>query len=148
MYRYVRSMSQSRKNIIGDLEEKAVPLVEHLVKIIVFQERGNLKHWCDELGAFIRTVPKLKSNNRYPTSDIIYHAIWDDEYKNIDIIIDNVIYMNSLYEPLETDRDIIVNFCSNYIEWLSKQLSSTGFVYVRQCTQTAMSILNKYKQGE
>ena len=50
MHLYIKGMSQSRKNIIGDLEEKAVPLVEHLVKIIMFQETGNLKHWCDELG--------------------------------------------------------------------------------------------------
>lgn len=31
MYLYIKGMSQSRKNIIGDLEEEAVPLVEHLV---------------------------------------------------------------------------------------------------------------------
>lgn len=148
MYLYIKGMSQSRKNIIGDLEEKAVPLVEHLVKIIMFQETGNLKHWCDELGGFINRVPRLRSSNKFPSKDLIFHAIWDERSKVLDMVMDDVEYTNPKYTPIEYDEDTIRGFCEDYVDWLSGTLSNVGQATVRQCTQIAMNILNKYKQGE
>lgn len=148
MHLYIKGMSQSRKNLIGDLEEKAVPLVQHLVKIIMFQETGNLKHWCDELGGFINRVPKLWSSNKFPNKDLIFHAIWDERSKVLDMVIDDVEYTNPKYTPVEYEEDTIRSFCEDYVDWLSEVLSITGQATVRQCTQSAMNILNMYKQGE
>ena len=148
MYLYIKGMSQSRKNLIGDLEEKAVPLVEHLVKIIMFQETGNLKHWCDELGGFINRVPKLRSSNKFPSKDLIFHVIWDEQSKILDLVMDDVEYTNPKYTPAEYDESIIRDFCEKYVDWLATILSADGRTSVRQCTQAAMSILNKYKRGE
>lgn len=138
-------MSQSRKNIVADLEEKAVPLVEHLVKIIMFQETGNMKHWCDELGGFINRVPRLKSSNKLPSADVIYHAIWDERSNYLSMVIDDVEYTNPKYTPIVLDEYIIRNFCEDYIEWLSIKLSTDGQTTVRECTQSAMNILDKYR---
>lgn len=138
-------MSQSRKNIVADLEEKAVPLVKYLVKIIMFQERGNLKHWCDELGGFINRVPRLKSNNKLPSADVIYHAIWDERSNYLSMVIDDVEYTNPKYTPIVLDEYIIRNFCEDYIEWLSIKLSTGGQTTIRECTQSAMNILNKHR---
>lgn len=138
-------MSQSRKNIVADLEEKAVPLVKHLVKIIMFQETGNMKHWCDELGGFINRVPRLKSSNKLPSADVIYHAIWDERSNYLSMVIDDVEYTNPKYTPIVLDEYIIRNFCEDYIEWLSIKLSTDGQTTVRECTQSAMNILDKYR---
>lgn len=68
---YIRCVGKSRKDIIEDLDSKSIPLVEHLIKIILFQHRGNLKHWCDEVGGFIHKVPTLKHSNKFTDYNFI-----------------------------------------------------------------------------
>lgn len=72
---YIKCMGQSRNDIRNDLDNKGDQLVEHLVKIILYRERGNLAHWCDELGSFIHKVPKLKSRNRFPDKQFMLYKI-------------------------------------------------------------------------
>lgn len=143
---YIKCMSKSKKDIWADLDDKASPLVEHLIKIILFQHRGNLKHWCDELGGFIHKVSTFKHNNKFPDYNFIYHSIWDNESKVLDITVDNVKFLNQPYKPYDISISDIRSFCESYISWLSKELSNTGRVYVSQCRDKALDLLSKYEE--
>lgn len=142
---YIKCMGQSRNDIRNDLDNKGDQLVEHLVKIILYRERGNLVHWCDELGSFIHKVPKLKSRNRFPDKDFIYHSIWDTESERLSQTIDYIQHRYKAYNGYDVPEHDVRAFIEEYIGWLSEQLSKYGAVYVSQCADVAMELLDKYR---
>lgn len=143
---YIKCMGKSRKDIIEDLDSKSVPLVEHLIKIILYQHRGNFAHWIDEVFGFIPRVDKLKGKNRFPDAKTIYHAMWDMNELNLDRTVKYVERICKDYEPYPIDILDIQDFVASYLKSLSKELSEYGRVYPSNCEDTIRTLLSKYKE--
>lgn len=144
MYKLVRCHAKPRSDIFDTLENSADQLVEHLVKIAMFQDNGNLKHWVDELGGFVNRIPKIKGKNQPPLKDFIYRALTEYEYNRLDATIENVEFLYKKVKPVTTSKRFIKKYIDEYMKWLSEELSEKGFVYASKCSCIAQEILDKY----
>lgn len=101
--------------------------IEHLVKLAILDSPQNVNHWRQEVYASMHELPKLKSTGKYPTSDWIYQQIWDyygdDLAKYFDIAIKEELGVNL---KANVTADKIVEPLSEYISWLSTNLSNQG----------------------
>lgn len=145
MYKYIWCMGKSRRDILEDLDNKSTELVLHLVKIILFRTRGNLKHWCDELYGFVPAVDRLKGSNKYPSADFIYRALWNGPSKNLLRTI--VAVKNSYdYKPYKVSTEVVSNYIQLYLQWASEELSQHGRLPGKKgCSDKAMEILNEFE---
>lgn len=143
---YIRCMGKSRKDIIEDLDSKSIPLIEHLIKIILYQRRGNLTHWIDEVFGFIPRVDKLKGKNKFPDAKTIYHAMWDMNQLNLDRTVKYVERICKDYEPYTISIQDIESFVTSYLKWLAIELSEYGRVYPSDCEDVIRDLLSKYKE--
>lgn len=143
MHRLIRCHAKSRSDIFDTLENSADQLIEHLIKIAMFQENGNLKHWRDELGGFVNRIPKMKGKNQLPSKEFIYHALTDYEYNRLDATIENVQFLYKNAKPVTTSKQFIRKYIDEYMNWLSEELSTKGFVYASRCSYVSQELLNK-----
>ena len=147
MYKFIRCYAKSRSDIFNMLENSADQLIEHLVKIAMFQDNGNLKHWRDELGGFINKIPKLKGKNQLPSKEFIYQALTEYEYNRLDATIENVQFLYKKLTPITTSKLFIKNYVDRYMKWLSEELASKGYVYASKCSFIAQEILDSCNNG-
>ena len=118
---YVKCMGKSKKDIVEDLDNKSVELIRHLIKIVLYQDRGNLDHWSKELYGFLPSIPSLKGRNRYPSKDYIY-------------------------EPYPISEDEIREYVYRYLEWVADELSTYGVLEGRNaCAQKATELAEEYR---
>lgn len=57
-------------------DESPKPLIHLSYYLENSNDNINLSHWAKEIYSFINTVPKLKSNNKFPSELFIYRNIY------------------------------------------------------------------------
>lgn len=124
----VQGMSATQLDMSKTLQDKSVPLLIHLAYYSESSSDNiNLSHWAKEIYSFINTVPKLKSNNKFPSELFIYRNIYRTYFDCLQDWLPGEFAKEDIqYEP--SRLRIIEDFCSEYCEWLSIKLSVHGKV--------------------
>lgn len=141
---YLNEMSTEWKNIERELGSSSTKeILIHLIKIYYCSHSRDRGHWVDEIYSFYHDIPKQKSNNKYPPADKIYKVIWDywgDTFDSIEYSL------SKDYDEFKGIHigDEAIEFCRDYIQWLSDRLSRAGSVTRSEVTQKIKSLLNKY----
>lgn len=129
----IQEMAETRKEVQkilrgNDVEE----MIEHLIKIIIFNSPKNINHWKTEVYSKFHGLPLMKHNKKPPDKKFIFDTIWDYFGDRLEYIIDCVIRK----EPEEKLKSKLDSVLANevytkvlaYIEWLSKKLSEKTVV--------------------
>lgn len=129
---YVRAMSTSKKDFKRRLHDISGELTEHLIKLYLYPNSQYANHWRKEVWAFLHYVPKLKHNNKIPTSDFIFNGI--------SIYLDQVesfLYMlmeeYSELSPERLDPDEATSLIEQYFENISIRLSKDSTISSSEC---------------
>ncbi len=67
MIEYILALSRYNKDIFSKLADSSENVIDHLIKIVLWPNMQEQNHWKKEVWNLIRSVPKLKSSNRFPT---------------------------------------------------------------------------------
>ena len=141
---YVRCMGMSRKDIIEDLDNRSIELVRHLIKIVLYQDRGNLDHWTKELYGFLPSIPNLKGKNRFPDKQTILIGLWNRTQNRISRMMGGLIRDYS-YKPYDVSEDVVRDYVYNYLNWVAEELSAYGVMEGKvACANKALELLNEY----
>ena len=132
-----------RRKIEDILVNKSPEILEHLIKIYFYPGNDSINHWKDEIYSFINRVPKVKFNNKFPSSKFIYdktYGVWWDTIPNIvDKVLDE--YGDSNRDSNMSD---CLDFCSRYFTWLSNELSSKGLISKKDVYEIIDNLLHDY----
>lgn len=145
MYKLIRCMSKSSRDIGAELDEKARQVVVHLIKIYMFRERGNLIHWMDELFGFLHSVSRLKGKNKFPSSEFIFRNMWEGQKIRFHRLVSQVYSKYSkAYEPYDVTEDEIEDFVVSYLHWVADELSKYGeLLDSESCVDKVKELLNE-----
>lgn len=141
---YIKCMGMSRRNIIEDLDNKSIELVRHLIKIILYQDRGNLDHWSKELYEFLPSIPNLKGKNRFPDKNTILSGLWDRTQTRIHRMISGLI-RDYVYKPYDVSEYEVRDYVYRYLKWVAEELSAYGVMEGKiACANKAIELLRDY----
>ena len=144
---YIKCMGMSRKDILEDLDNKSIELVRHLIKIVVYQDRGNLDHWSKELYGFLPSIPSLKGKNRFPDKRTILSGLWDRTQQRIHTMLTGMI-KDYVYTPYDVSEDEVRDYVYRYLEWVAEELSTYGVMEGKiACASKAIELLDDYRFG-
>ena len=124
-------LSKSLRDIRCDIDEKGVEIMLHLIKVFVFRRCNSYDHWKSEIHAFLPKVSKLKRTNKYPKSDFIFHALWDNQKDDLEKFLKWILTDYTTYDKLvvvNSNIQQLGKFIDDYLHWLSEELSKKGFV--------------------
>ena len=142
---YVKCMGKSKKDIIEDLDNKSVELIRHLIKILLYQDRGNLDHWSKELYGFLPSIPSLKGKNKYPSKDLSLSGLWGRSQNRIHRMITGM-KKDYIYDPYPVSEDEIRDYVYKYLSWIAEELSIYGVLESRNtCAQKAIQLAKEYR---
>ena len=145
MFRYIYGFGKSRKDILEEIDSSAYQLIEHLVKIILYRDRGNLDHWCKELYGFLPRIDKIKGKNKYPSKDMIINALERDKHTTVCHVLKRV-KLDYEYVPYNVSINVIENFIDLYFDWISEILCKEGELPGKiKCADKAKEILDEFE---
>lgn len=100
-------------------------------------------HWKKEVWNLIRSVPKLKSSNRFPTYSQIRKQIWES-YE--DVIYEHIcLWVDEIDEdPIPFDYESVYHAIEEYMDWLASQLCDKGVVRSSETYAKIEEIRTKY----
>lgn len=128
MYR-VQEMAENRKAIKDRLiSYKTKEMIEHLIRLIIFDSPNNRNHWRGEVYGLLNDIPLMKHNKRPPDKNFIFQTIWDYYGDRLDYLTESVLRQEPKEKLKENKKisdfaDEIITKVKDYILWLSKQLS-------------------------
>lgn len=145
MFRHIYGFGKSRRDILEEIDSSAYQLIEHLVKIILYRDRGNLDHWCKELYGFLPRIDKIKGKNKYPSKDMIINALERDKHTTVCNVLKRV-KLDYEYVPYNVSINVIENFINLYFDWISEILSKEGELPGKiKCADKAKEILDEFE---
>lgn len=124
---YIKAFANRQKEIYRMLESKSSVVLEHIAKLMMCPNHSDVNHWKQEIFAALSRVPKMKSSNKYPSSNEILKHTWNIWY---DSLLDMVKAIADEYDvklDKKTARQIYTS-SHEYLTWLSDNLSLSGYV--------------------
>lgn len=126
MKRYIKGMSDTRGNIASILDDNALIVISHIIKLYSYPDNQSKNHWIEEIYSAIHRVKTLKSNHKYPSADFIFKSMWEDSnYRRFDkeysIIMED-------YGESDVSKSYVKSLVLNYLHWLADNLSEYGAV--------------------
>lgn len=139
------------KEIQSELSNYTIPIVKRMAKIQIINDESKRKHWIHKIYEFVHEVPQVSTTNEFPTAAQIEESLFPDSVRSdlFEIIID---YLRdygkqedeNLREYTLTDLNILFNIYKRYVNLLSEQLSSEGYVseeWVEDTINTLFTVL-------
>ena len=127
MIDYIRAFSRSRTDVLNKLADNSEHVIDHLIKVFLWPDVQEQAKWKEEIWNFIRSVPKLKSSNKFPSYKQIKNEIWnsyeDVIYEHIGLWIDEI-----SEEHIPFDYEDVYHAIEEYMTWLANTLSEKGVV--------------------
>lgn len=126
--------AMSKKDLKNVLDDIGYNIIEHIVKLYFYRNKGATRHWRREIFSFLHRVSVLKHNHKLPSSDFLYENLYHVNSNKIGRI---VLSVTQWYVDEYGDSDVAVNddsisdvtdMISRYLKWLSENLSRTGDV--------------------
>ena len=123
------------EEIQSELSNYTIPIVKRMSKIQIIDNESKRKHWIRKIYEFVHDVPQVSTTNEFPTAAQIEEALFPDNVRSdlFEIIVDYLKdYGKREGEDLRkytlTDLNILFNIYKRYVNLLSEQLSSNGYV--------------------
>ena len=126
--------AMSKRDLKDVLDDIGYNIMEHIVKLYFYRNKGAVRHWRREIFSFLHRVSVLKHNHKLPSSDFLYENLYHVNSSKIKRI---VLSVTQWYVDEYGDSDIDVNedsisdvtdVISKYMRWLSDSLSKIGDV--------------------
>lgn len=147
--RYLLELAHKKQDIKLRLWDQSEYVITHLLCIYFWPNLEYVSHWISEVYSGIPTVPKMKHNNKYPSSKDIYESTFGgvedtfvyqfDTYK--DIVLSKE---DKLEEPENLNPNKIHDYLNDYFHWLSNELSKNGKVTKVHIEDKIHELLSKY----
>lgn len=127
----VQAMARNRKDVDNILTSyKTRELIEHLIRLAVFDSPDNKNHWRTEVYSLLNAVPLMKHNKRPPDKKFMFNAIWSYYGDNLVNLTKSVFKQEpneKVKQAQNTATDIEIKVKA-YIDWLTTELSKTASV--------------------
>ena len=147
--------ADKRKDIKQDLRNSSAQRRENLIQIFLWRNTTTIGHWCDELYEACSEITIAKFNKQYPSEKFILQYVWgywEDDYNNkinkwvkdAEIKENKYNITNKYIKVPKFSKENLYNFIKDYHEWLSKNLSTRGFVELPDIEHEIQELLNKY----
>ena len=68
MIDFIFAFSRSRTDVFSKLADNSENVIDHLIKVFLWPDVQEQSKWKSEIWNFIKSVPKLKSSNRFPSA--------------------------------------------------------------------------------
>jgi len=127
MFRYVRAMSFDKQRIEDRLASLAEPVTDHLIKLYLFSNSEYRDHWRKEIWSFLNKVPKLRMNNKFPSSNFIFKLISGYADMASQLMFATIDEYSEL-TPERFDSEELESILIEYFKWISSKLSQEGVV--------------------
>ena len=127
MYLYVRAFADKKSQIKSDLRGATKVVMNHLIKVWLYSEVREQKHWKKEIAQTLNDIPKLKSTNKYPKFEFLientFNVYEDTLDRRTEVIIENIDESPILFE-----FDDLYDAIEEYFVWICTELSKFGIV--------------------
>lgn len=131
MFRYILAMSQRDSKIRDSLTDLSVPMMEHIVKLMLYPDTDYCQGWRTEVYKFVNKVDKRKATNKYPEYSFIMNC-FKTHYDVLDNYADQVKsdmqFDGCTVVPKHFTTPEIVKVVDDYCQWLATKLSTAGKV--------------------
>lgn len=128
---YIQEMAESRKVIKDKLiDTKMRELIEHLIRLIVFDSPNNKNHWRGEVYGLFNNIPRMKHNKQPPDKNFMFQTIWNWYGDRLDFLTKSVFRQepNKKLKENKSSKDFAIEIetkVKSYISWLTDRLSKT-----------------------
>ncbi len=143
MYKYVRAMSTTLKDIKNFIADASYQVDHHIIKLLLFPRSRDYNHWKQEIFSFIHDVDKVKSTNKWPQQHVILEclACHNDVLDNYRITVEDE-YEDLI--PIPVTNDDILHAIEDYQLFLAEGLSRNGLVRRADVYNMLDDIVSKY----
>ena len=139
------------EEIQSELSNYTIPIVKRMAKIQIINDESKRKHWIHKIYEFVHEVPQVSTTNEFPTAAQIEESLFPDNVR-LDLFETIVDYLKdygkregeNLREYTLVDLNILFNIYKRYVNLLSEQLSSEGYVseeWVEDTINTLFTVL-------
>ena len=139
------------EEIQSELSNYTIPIVKRMAKIQIINDESKRKHWIHKIYEFVHEVPQVSTTNEFPTAAQIEEALFPDNVR-LDLFETIVDYLKdygkredeNLREYTLVDLNMLFNIYKRYVNLLSEQLSSEGYVseeWVEDTINTLFTVL-------
>lgn len=139
------------EEIQSELSNYTIPIVKRMAKIQIINDESKRKHWIHKIYEFVHEVPQVSTTYEFPTAAQIEESLFPDNVR-LDLFETVVDYLKdygkregeNLREYTLVDLDILFNIYKRYVNLLSEQLSSEGYVseeWVEDTINTLFTVL-------
>lgn len=132
MFRYIRAMSDSKKNIECDLKRMIDEVYVHICLIVLYPQSSARDHWIEEIRAFIPRVKRISSTKRFPKSQWLYSIFSQELADMIDVFRTEAIQKENNSNYIDVDDNYLERVCDQYSKWLATELSVNGTVSLQE----------------
>lgn len=144
---FIFAFSRSRTDVFSKLADNSENVIDHLIKVFLWPDVQEQSKWKSEIWNFIKSVPKLKSSNRFPSAKQIKKEIWnsyeDVIYEHIGLWIDEI-----SEEPILFDYKDVYHAIEEYMTWLANTLSEKGVVRSSEVYSKIENLRSKYFKNQ
>ena len=122
--------AMSKKDLKNVLDDIGYNIIEHIVKLYFYRNKGAIRHWRREIFSFLPRVSVLKHNHKLPSSDFLYENLYHVNSNKIGRIVLSVAqwYVDEYGDSDDDSISDVTDIISGYLKWLSENLSRTGDV--------------------
>lgn len=121
------ALSRCNQDVFSKLADKSETLIDHLIKVFLYPNAFEVSHWKQEVWTTLNRVPKLKSNNKFPTYQQIMKSIWNSYEDIIPNLVD--LWISEINEiPMKLSYENIHSAIHQYMNWAAYELSTKGIV--------------------
>ena len=127
MYIYIRSMSEAQSKVYDKLSAASDQILLHIAKLMLFPDSAYTDHWMHEIWAFLSRVEKLKGKNKWPKASFIRKSL-STHNDMIEVYIPLAADDEEDLEPVDLTARELLQAVESYIDWISAELSTYGYV--------------------
>lgn len=139
----VIGFSRPNREIYENLHSKAEVAAIYLIKLFLWPNVREVRHWKKEVYDAISRISKLKSSNRRPKPEEIVKHTWGIVNDSIEDWTTALIRIR-WDDPIQYELEAVYSAILEYFEWLADMLSSTGMVGSNEVSKEVDYLQNKY----
>ena len=148
------AQAQQKKDLSGQIVGKLVVIQEHILKLILMRNSSYVDHWSKEIAGMIDSVPKLAHSKKYPSKQMLYKLMYENELDRIhreSYIRTRLKKLKDSYADLKITKSVeeimsdLDEVYQAYCEWLCTELSSNGDADAVEGASLLKTLTEKYR---
>lgn len=144
----LEEFSMSKRYIIDKLYDMRLEVNEHLICCYFWNDTNNYNHWKTEISSFIKTQPKVKGTNKYPTEKQLKSWVINDTIEEITLKISGIVKRTQQDKNIKIpkyEEKVLQNYLIDFWNWLAKYLADGNEVMPNDIHSKIDELVNKYK---